>query len=128
MSAVTNGEKFEADVQLEMVIPVLRAPDREKLIPVFRGEDLVDFDKRDRRMLEEISILHQENAWQMGALVESNRYLRRLEAEIIRLRLRYDRAQADQTEDRLAIKILKWVANVAGAGIIAAVVLKLMKS
>lgn len=126
MNASTNGEKLEADVQREISIPILRAPDRDKLIPVFRAEDLIDLDKRDRRVIEEMSIVHQQFAWVSGALLEANRHLRLLQADLIRLRLRYDRAVLDQTEDRLVIKILKWAANVAGAGIIAAIVLKLM--
>lgn len=110
--------KIEPEVAREMSIEPLRRPD--KFEPRLKEADMVDFEKRDRRILLDISVLEQQNQWLMTAAETGNRDLRRIEAELIRQRL-------SQTSLNLQARIGRWIILTAAAGIVAALVTRLFK-
>jgi hypothetical protein len=98
---------IEPEVAREMTIEPLVLPPRFE--PRIKEADLVDFDKRDQRILLDLSVLEQQNTWLVQAALQWNRDMRRIEAELIRQRL----AQA-------ALKwqagIGRWIVITLGAG------------
>lgn len=110
---------IEPEIAREMSIDPLRRP--EKFEPRLKEADLVDFEKRDRRILLDLSVLEQQNGWLMEAATSTNHELRRLEAELIRQRI-------SQTALRWQATIGRWIIVTAGAGLVAALIGRVFKS
>jgi len=110
---IPSDAPIEPEVAREMSVEPLRRPARFE--PRLKESDLVDFEKRDRRILLDISVLEQQNAWLMTAAEQSNGDLRRIEAELIRQRL-------SQTALKWQANIGRWIVLTISAGIVAALV------
>lgn len=102
--------QLDPDIEREMTVPPLHLP---KFSPHIKEEDLEDFVERDKKMLLALSLVEQKQDFALEAAVLTNRQLRHVESELIRLR---------KTQSGLSFqgKVLKWTGVTAGAGLLAA--------
>lgn len=111
--------KIEPEIAREMSIEPLKRPDRFE--PRLKESDLVDFEKRDRRILLDISVLEQQGQWLIDSALQSNRELMRLEAELIRQRL-------SQASLNWQARIGRWIILTLCAGVVAASMTRLLRA
>ena len=106
-----DDESFiDPAIAREMTVPKLELP---KFSPHIKPEDVDDFGERDKKMLLAFSLVEQKQDFTLDALIVTNRHLRHVESELIRLR----RAQGKISFQGA---VLKWTGVTAGAGLMAA--------
>lgn len=103
-------EGFEPEIERQMTIEPLIVPKFEAHL---REGDLVDLDRRDRRMILALSLMEQKQDFVIAQLVAMNCQLREIEAEQIR-------QKKSQTEINWRFELFKWASITAAAALLAA--------
>lgn len=109
-----SNEHQNSDESADTVVPLMVLPEGG-FKPFVKAEDLADIDKRDQRVLLAMSVLEQKIDFSLEWAMRTNRYQRRIAAEMSKQNL-------DQADDRWRWRIVTWIGTSLGAGIIAALI------
>lgn len=124
-----SDDHIEQEVLKEMRTLPLEVPSENCFEPRFKKEDLHELEKRDQRMLENLSTMSQKLDWCIDSLLRINADMRNVEAVNIRERIQQKRREDTHKENEQtqidAQKRLIWQADLtkwAGATLAAAIV------
>jgi len=118
---VVPEESFEPGVAAQMTIPILNI-NADQYVGYLREEDLEDFQKEPgvKRILLTASILEQKQDRLIVEAQWANRHMRRMEAQIVRLRIAHEEQKRINDEaNKVDLRKVVWeILKIAGAAVV----------
>lgn len=111
---------LDPEIAQAMVTTRLRVPPDEHFKAVFTAEDLVNFEARDRRMLEAMSIQSQWTDWVIEALQHVDDNIAQLDAEVARRKIEIAKLKSETQEQTIVWKLIRWGAVILLGGALSA--------
>lgn len=94
----------------------LQAPGPEEFKGYIAEDEISDLAKRDRKTILAMSVIEQWNDWQTGAIIETHRLLRQLDAEVAKRKIESAKIKAQQEKQGWVWAIVKWTLTIGAAG------------